>query len=254
MTEQTVLCALAKRFCSPTFAFLPQVRNGVGFARKKDRTADAIAVGLWPSRGLDLHGFEVKVSRADWKKELADPSKSAEIQRFCDRWWIAVSHENVLAAGELPPTWGLMVLDKRGAMKVIREAPKLDAQPLDRLMMASIFRKVAEVMEGKLANSVPREEFNERLKKEVADSEKLNAGYREQEMERMRRTIEKFEAASGVKMSEWRAEETGAAVKFLSEIGLRRFRTILADVKHSAESLLKISAEAIERYDADTKR
>lgn len=253
MNEQTIIAALGKRFCAPTFAFLPQVRNGVGFSRKKDRTADAIAMGLWPSRGLDIHGFEVKVSRADWKKELADPSKSAEIQRFCDRWWIAISEENIIAAGELPPTWGLMVLDKRGSMKVVREAPKLDAQPLDRLMMASLFRKAHETMEAKLAGSVPKDEFNARLKREIEETERHRAGYREQELSRMTKAIERFEAASGVKLCEWNGERVGEAVKFLDRVGMDMFKRIMVDIQAYAERLQKMTGEAIDSYDRQIK-
>ena len=33
------------------------------------RYADAIAMNLWPSRGLAVHGFEIKISRGDWQRE-----------------------------------------------------------------------------------------------------------------------------------------------------------------------------------------
>ena len=58
------------------------------------RTADFIAQDTWEAQGLLLHGHEVKVSRADWLTELADPSKADAIKR-CDR----AAFEGQLSAG-----------------------------------------------------------------------------------------------------------------------------------------------------------
>jgi hypothetical protein len=52
-------------------------------------------MSLWPSRGIELHGIEIKVSRNDWLKELGDPAKADEIARFCDRWWVAAGDESI---------------------------------------------------------------------------------------------------------------------------------------------------------------
>lgn len=64
MTSADIINALAARYTAPEFAFLTEVRNSVGFSSKV-RTADAMAMSLYPSRGLYMIGFEVKVSRAD---------------------------------------------------------------------------------------------------------------------------------------------------------------------------------------------
>jgi hypothetical protein len=62
-------------------------------------------MNLYPSRGLEINGFEVTASRQDWIKELKSPEKSAPVQRFCDRRWI-VAPAGIIQPGELPPTWG----------------------------------------------------------------------------------------------------------------------------------------------------
>lgn len=56
-----VIEALGKTFLSPSYAMLTQVRNGTGMSRNA-RTADAMFMSLWPSRGIYLAGIEVKVS------------------------------------------------------------------------------------------------------------------------------------------------------------------------------------------------
>src|SRR5438876_1169784 len=72
-------------------------------------SADALAMSLWPSRGLELHGFEIKASRADWRTELRNPETADEIATRCDRWWIVAGSADIVTDGELPPTWGLLV-------------------------------------------------------------------------------------------------------------------------------------------------
>ena len=67
-TEDGLCKLLRYRFCQPEWAFLSQVRNGTGYLRTT-RTADALAMSLWPSRGLHLYGFEIKVRKSDWKKD-----------------------------------------------------------------------------------------------------------------------------------------------------------------------------------------
>ena len=57
MNEGGVFEALKTRYNSPEYCLLPQVRNSTGYSSKV-RTADAIAMSLWPSRGLTLTGFE----------------------------------------------------------------------------------------------------------------------------------------------------------------------------------------------------
>ena len=91
---------LSNRFCAPAWAFLPQVRNGTGFLNVT-RTVDAIAMGLWPSRGLYMHGFEIKVRRGDWLNELRNPEKAEEIGQFCDFFWV-VAPKEVIKFEEVP--------------------------------------------------------------------------------------------------------------------------------------------------------
>jgi hypothetical protein len=69
-----VFAGLAKGpYARPAWALFGNVRNTTGSGSRQERYADGIAVSLWPSRGLEIHGIEIKVDRQDWKRELADP-------------------------------------------------------------------------------------------------------------------------------------------------------------------------------------
>lgn len=110
-TERELLLLLGRRHArqgnggSGEYAFLTHVRNDGGFAA--NRTFDAVSVSLWPSRGYEIHVFEVKVSRSDWLRELKDPAKSNDAWALGDRYSI-VATAGVVDPAELPAGWGLV--------------------------------------------------------------------------------------------------------------------------------------------------
>ena len=108
------------------------------------RTADFVAQDTWEAQGLPLHGHEVKVSRADWLKELSDPDKAAAIKRYCDRWWLVVPDKRIVHPDELPPDWGLMALDRNGRLRAVRVAPALTPEPIPATFRATLMRATAK--------------------------------------------------------------------------------------------------------------
>lgn len=98
-----------------------------------------------------LHGFEVKVSRSDWLAELRDPSKAEAWKRYCDRWWL-VAPRNVVDAvrGDLPDDWGLMCPSGNG-LRVARQAPLLDPEPMPTATRAQLMRSVAKTAVRQMA-------------------------------------------------------------------------------------------------------
>lgn len=136
-----ILARLQARYGAPNYAFFREVGDATGGVQR--RWADGLAVSLWPSRGLTIEGFEVKASRADWKKELADASKADRICRYCDYWWIVVGDPGIVKDGELPPTWGLLVPHGSG-LKCQVKAPKLEPTPLTREFVAALSRRASE--------------------------------------------------------------------------------------------------------------
>jgi hypothetical protein len=151
--SDAILRALSKRFSPPEWALLYEVHNGTGASQR--RSADGLAINLWPSRGMEIHGVEIKIHRSDWLRELKQPEKSADVQRFCNRWWIAAPPDVVLA-GELPPTWGLLSLRGRRLVAEI-DAPRLEAEALDKVFVAAIGRRMTECVDK--AKALARQEM-----------------------------------------------------------------------------------------------
>lgn len=144
-----IKAALRMRYSAPQYATIEEVRNATGRSGKYkkiaegSRYADMLAVGLWPSMGLEIIGFEVKVTRADWLKEISDDKKAVAVKQYCDRWFLVVPHKNhdkMIRDGELPATWGMLTVDETGCVREIVPAPKLDAQPVTRSFLASMMR------------------------------------------------------------------------------------------------------------------
>jgi hypothetical protein len=138
MTSEEVLNILAKEYPTPDMAFIREFRGGTGWS--VESRADAIAMHLWPSKGLELIGYEVKVSRSDWLRELKQPEKATPIKKFCDRWYLIVPDSEIVKDGELPMGWGLKVIDNE-SVKTVVEAEQLYPRPVDRPFIASLMRR-----------------------------------------------------------------------------------------------------------------
>jgi hypothetical protein len=215
MTEDQMVAALLKDFPRAEYAFLQQVRNATGFSRVT-RTADAIALSLWPSRGLVLHGFEFKRYRGDWKREKDNPAKAEEIARFCDFWWVVVTDVRIVDIDELPPTWGLKAPNADGtALVTLQTATKMDPEPWSRGFMAAILRNVSDGSMPIAAHAAKVEQ----ARAEGFERGKGTAPASEAETELRRlRTLEtrvaEFSRASGISLDvAWRnGRELGEAV------------------------------------------
>lgn len=161
LAEADVVKALRKRYPAGPYAMLTQVRNATGYARLT-RTADAVVMSLWPSRGLDLTGIEVKVNRGDWLAELRAPHKADVIASYCDLWVVAAAQGVVdLMKDPLPEPWG--VLELRGGVLYQLRGPKhLDPEPLDRPFLAALLRQsAAQITEGAVLNFARKEGYDE---------------------------------------------------------------------------------------------
>jgi len=92
------------------------------------RKADLIWLGCTAAAGSELVGHEIKISRSDLQRELADLTKSDPWQRYCDRWWLVIPHAGIVQGLELPDSWGVMLppSGRRGrAMTIHHPAPAL---------------------------------------------------------------------------------------------------------------------------------
>lgn len=217
-TEADVLHALSKKYPSPAYAMVTGVRNATG-AVARARYADAVVMSCFPSRGLDLHGFEVKVSIGDWRREVADPEKAEAVARFMDFWWV-VAPKGIVPLEDVPPTWGLMELNGRG-LRATKPAPRNGApEVLTRGFLASLLRGATKTMvpAASVAQAVQErvDEARERIERRAISAlPDLQRRY-----ESLLKKVRDFEAASGVAVDRsWDLEESAEAVRLARRLG-----------------------------------
>lgn len=128
-----------------------EVAPGTGWSAEQ-RRADVLALSVWPSKGLTLDGYEIKASRADLKKELADPEKHQAVARYCDTWTLVAWDDEVLVDG-VPESWGILttVTDDDGIgreLHQVRKAQKREPDPWPRAFVCSLVRNAFEQSPG----------------------------------------------------------------------------------------------------------
>lgn len=232
MKATDVKAAIRNKFSGNEWAVFFEVANGTGANSR--RYADAVAMNLWPSRGLELHGFEIKVSRSDWLSELKNPEKSDAIQQYCDRWWI-ITPPGIIKPGEMPPTWGQYQVSDKGQIKQVIAAPKLEPKDVNRKFMAALMRRAGEVDQSEVFSMV-----NAR----VAEEKKRIQQHADREVERLtekyeelRKKLEAINSATGIELSRWTPEsEVVACIKLVQQLGVFKTHGTLQRLKQSAEN------------------
>jgi hypothetical protein len=194
-----------------------------GISAREPRRADAVAMGLWPSMGMEVHGYEIKISRGDARKELRDPAKQEPIGRYCDFWWLVVGSEEIIDGLLVPPTWGVLAPRNR-VLRIVRKAPKRKAAPLDRRFVAAMLRSANKDRILRVKHDEAVEQLQRDLR-EVRDRTGTT-----DEVERLRDAIRNFENAAGIEIGGgWHGQKIGEAVKVVYDLlhgidphGLRR--------------------------------
>lgn len=155
----------------PGGVFLPEVGlNGLVGSR-----ADALYVGFTSTSGRLLVGHEVKVSRADWLRELDQPDKATTWADQCHAWYVVAPSTDIVAPGELPDGWGLMVPTTRTRTRLhveVRALVHRDRHPSwlaarSILARADTLRAAAIRQEEARAREKARKEAEERIESEV---------------------------------------------------------------------------------------
>lgn len=238
LTEAQLFARLKKRYAPPEYAIFPNVQNSTGYTRQR-READAIAMGLWPSRGMEVMGFEIKSYRNDWLSELRKVTKSAAIQKYCHRWWIVVADKDIvkLDAGELPPTWGLMVPRGNNQLVTLVEAPLLEPEPLDRGFVAAVLRRAQEASQHPDIEARIRAELTPIIEEQFKRRRDFEFDHMKRSHEELKQKLERYEKASeavGLRYNDWYIDDLAKTIKYLRVHGPDR---ALKDLKRQSSIL-----------------
>jgi hypothetical protein len=239
----------------PEWAVLPQVRAMRGFGLA--RTADVIVMNLWPSRGLQIIGCEIKVSRADFRRELADVGKADALMRYCDHWYVVASPGVVIPrpakpeAGTplfndesaahidevaLPASWGLM--EPRGnELVVVKPAPQLDPDPVDRHFVANVLLQAQRhVVPSDELEAVRDAAYERGLRAGAEDERRKRRG---DDVEERLSTLTRLEEILDRKLDHLDAERTAALLRMVDATSVAQVDRHLAGIEDEVVGLLE---------------
>jgi hypothetical protein len=245
MNSGEVVSALRVHFPKDAYALLEQVGNGTGY--NVSRHADALVMSLWPSRGLDITGIEVKVSRADWKRELDKPDKAEPIAKYCDFWAIAAP-QGLIDPLTLPEPWGLLEACPKAdgfVIKVVKRAERLEPKAIDRAFLAGILRQ-AQTPETALQTirNEERERATEAAKEAVDYLSDVKTRALQSDLSTLKERVADFETATGIPLE----NHTPNFYGYPSGAALGRALVYL--VKHGTDDMCR----AMGRVEGDARR
>lgn len=158
LNSRDMLRLLEKRYPKlQGFVFLSEVGDGTGV--NVNRYADAVVLQTWPSRGIAIEGFEIKVSRSDLIRELENPRKADGVGKYCSAWWLVLSKASLMDGLVIPATWGILVAAKKERLDVVRQ-PKVVKKPKEwsPTFIAAMIRNASEGNGVEAARREAREE------------------------------------------------------------------------------------------------
>lgn len=103
---------------------------------------DFFALHTWRSKGYRAVAYEIKVSRADFKRELEQPVKRIYAEKISHECFFVVPRGLVLA-DEIPDGWGLMVADA-GGLKLLKHGTQRKEVRWTPAFVASMARRSAD--------------------------------------------------------------------------------------------------------------
>jgi hypothetical protein len=216
-TEATLTKAIQKTWSLdqrglPRFIVAVQVNNGAGF--RYNRTLDAVVFDTWPSSGLYLHGLEIKCSKGDFRRELQDTAKFAEVADHLDLFSI-VAPPHVADVEAMPAKWGLYSPTKSGTLKARRKPMMLHDEGKRNSVDRSFAAAFARALVTRSLSDGGHQEAYEKGKAEATKALDYELKLAQGEAEKAKTMVQEFETASGIALSGWRAGKMGEAVNFV---------------------------------------
>ena len=142
----------------PASVALEEVAPTTGWVQ---RLADVLVLGVWKKTGQRLDGYEIKASRADLKRELADLTKHEAVAQYCDTWTLVAWDEDVVYTGDadhtlqlwpgIPESWGITVtveVDGDRQLEVRRKPATRVPVPWPRSFVCSLVRNAYQQSPG----------------------------------------------------------------------------------------------------------
>jgi hypothetical protein len=131
------------------------------------RRLDVVALNMWTTRRHGIVGFEIKVSRGDWLREIANFQKAEGWLAVCDTFYV-VTPPKLIKSDELPDGWGHLELCGSRMMTRRNATPREPSATLPRELAARFLNRMATEVEHTKRNV--RYQVREEVRKEIEAS------------------------------------------------------------------------------------
>lgn len=139
---------ISQGYLSSRWAFFSELKLSVGWAgiagapHNGDQRIDAWAMDTWPSGRFRKLAFEVKTSRADFRREVLQPAKRLAAMEVSNQFYFVVPAE-LVTPEEIPEDCGLMWVGPKGGIHQQKVAPRRPCAPLPEGFVAMVLRRGA---------------------------------------------------------------------------------------------------------------
>lgn len=246
-TEKEIIDAIIKRYAfnkvRPRYVVAVQVHDAAGFNFR--RRLDAVVLDTWPSKGMSLHGMEIKVSKADLRKELVDPAKMEQfIERTGLDYFSIVTPKGVANLDLIPERYGWILLNDNGKLVTRRKALRLTDQDkiyhVPRSFMAAFCRAL---IQRSISDEGIRQAREEGLATGRQEAD-YKVGRLEHKLTALETNIADFEEASGIEISKsWGHGKMGEAVNLILNGGLQKRLHWAKDIRQLGERMIQLADE-----------
>lgn len=248
VTSSMVKAAIRLAFAAPAYQTFFEVSNQTGY--NITTYADAVSVGIWPSTGHEIHGFEVKVSRGDFLNEMKNPGKSMPIFKHCHRWSL-VCPAGMVKADELPLNWGLYSFND-GKVRQTKKAPLLTPEPMTPGFVASLVRRAGELDDQIVNQAVSKARMEEktRFEKSIEHEIHRRAGSHNERAQTALKFMESLEKALGSRIYSFQIEEYAPLIAMMSKAGLDKSWNGPSQIAKQLEASAKQIRDAVKEFGA----
>lgn len=216
MTADDLKAAIHRRYEWPEWHVESEVTLG-------GRRLDVVALNMWGARRWRIVGFEIKVSRGDWIRELDSFQKSEQWTEVVDSFYV-VTPPKLIKADELPVGWGhLELAGSRMMTRAHAQVREGDRRTFPREVAARFITRMGQSVEA------TKRDFKWKLEHELreeirADVEKRTKTEYEARINDCQTRIKDYNdllGALGLNPATWHAQENAlrAAAAFAAAQG-----------------------------------
>lgn len=206
-----------------------------------ERRIDFLVMNCYDSEQLKIQGYEIKISKADLKRELEDPDKHAVFFDAIDFYWLIAPKQVVDNIDLIPPKWGVRAVWRDESGKIVSRTVRkptclhdeqMYSRKIRKTFMASFCRAISKQSLTKAKLHEQQRSLEEDIRKKV-ESELTNGGrvvpnWKLESLERCKRLVE------DLGLNEYSGESSRKRVRKAVDIvnSLERCDNSLRDAKY----------------------